>query len=85
MEKNTENTAQKMAPVKPTLVAREEFTERLVELINTSGLPLAMVEPILNNACARVRATVQQQFEQDRARYEREMEAYRQSDADKEA
>lgn len=85
MEKNTENTVPKTAPVKPTLVAREEFAERLVELINTSGLPLAMVEPILNNACATVRATVQQQYEQDRARYEQEMEAYRQSETDKEA
>ena len=68
-----ENNIKQTIPEKPLLVARDEFIEKLVDLINNSGLPMVVVEPILNNVCSTVHATVQQQFEREKAAYTKEM------------
>lgn len=57
--------------VKPTLVARQEFIENLVKLINESGVPLIIVHPILEGVVSDVAKTIQQQYEIEKTQYER--------------
>ena len=59
---------------KPITVAREEFIEALVKLVNESGLPMFAVEDILKNIAAEVKMAAQQQYEADKKRYEEEAE-----------
>lgn len=59
---------------KPITVAREEFIEALVKLVNESGLPMFAVEDVLKNIAAEVKAAAQQQYEADKKRYEEEAE-----------
>ena len=59
---------------KPITVAREEFIEALVKLVNESGLPMFAVEDILKNVAAEVKMAAQQQYEADKKRYEEEAE-----------
>lgn len=57
-------------PVKPIMVAREEFAQRLADLCNDSGLPPVILQPLLEKAAAEVSRLAQEQ-------YVRETEAYR--------
>lgn len=56
------------------LIARAEFSQKLAELINESGLPLFVIEPVLANASTQVSAMVQQQYEQELAAYAKAQE-----------
>lgn len=60
---------------KPITVARAEFIENLTSLINTSGLPSFMIEPILKDFLSDIRLMAQQQLETDRKRYNELLEA----------
>ena len=55
---------------KPISVVRHEFIEKIVEEINTCGLPLWAIEPILEDLLRSVRAESQKQYEMEKAQYE---------------
>lgn len=55
---------------KPISVARQEFIEKIVNEINTCGLPLFVVEPILKDLLNEVSAAVKRQYEKEKAQYE---------------
>lgn len=64
---------------KPITVARAEFISSMTSLINNSGLPPFIIEPIMKDMLYDVRVMAQKQLEQDTARY-REMLAAAESD-----
>lgn len=55
---------------KPMMVARQEFSEKLVELVNGSGVPLAVAEPILANILSLVRQSMQEQYEKEKKEWD---------------
>lgn len=64
---------------KPITVARAEFISNITSLINNSGLPPFIIEPILKDMLYDVRIMAQRQLEQDTNQY-REMVAAVKSD-----
>ena len=54
---------------KSTLILREEFASNLINLINTSNVPLYVIEPVLANIVNEINKAIQDQ-------YNRELEAY---------
>ena len=59
---------------RPLSVAREEFVDSLVTLINDSGLPMFVVLDVLKGAETEVKAAAQAQYEQDKKAYEESKE-----------
>ena len=59
--------------IKPMSVARQEFIEQLVDDINNCGLPMFVIEPILQDLLGMVKATAQQQYEAEKAQYDKQM------------
>lgn len=55
---------------KPITLVRQEFIEKLVAEVNTCGLPLWAIEPILEDLLRLVKAESQKQYEVDKAQYE---------------
>lgn len=55
---------------KPITVVRQEFIEKMVDEINTCGLPLFVVEPILKDLLNEVSIAVKRQYETEKAQYE---------------
>lgn len=55
---------------RPLSVAREDFVDALVALINNSGLPMFVVLDVLKGAEAEVKSAAQAQYEQDKKAYE---------------
>ena len=55
---------------KPITVVRQEFMEKMVNEVNTCGLPLWAIEPILEDLLRLVKAESQRQYETERAQYE---------------
>ena len=56
--------------VKPILITRQEFIDNILNEINNCKLPLFVIEYILQDILNTVKATVQQQFEAEKAQYE---------------
>lgn len=56
--------------VKPTLVARQEFIEDLLKLINGSGVPLIVIHPVLESVADNVNKAIQRQYEIEKNQYE---------------
>lgn len=54
---------------KPITVVRAEFISEMTSLINNSGLPPFIIEPILKDVLYDVRIMSQKQLEQDTAHY----------------
>lgn len=54
---------------KSILILREEFASNLINLINTSNVPLYVIEPVLANIVNEINKAIQDQ-------YNRELEAY---------
>ena len=54
---------------KPITIVRAEFISNLINLINTSKLPLFIIEPILKDVYFEVKDGAQKQYESDVARY----------------
>ena len=54
---------------KPITVARAEFVSGMTSLINNSGLPPFVIEPVLKDMLYDIRAMAQKQLEQDTAHY----------------
>lgn len=55
---------------KPITIVRAEFISNLANLINTSGLPPFIVEPILKDVYIEVKQAAQKQYEMDVVKYE---------------
>ena len=55
---------------KPIIVAREEFRSNLVNLINTSGLPIYVIEPVLNDILSEVVRVSQLQYQKELKQYQ---------------
>ena len=54
---------------KPITLVYEEFKQSLANLINNSGLPLFVVENVLQNYLIETRNVAKQQYELDKAEY----------------
>ena len=55
---------------KPATLIREELIDDMVGLINNSGLPLFIIEPILKELYLEVKNGAQQQLESDKQQYQ---------------
>ena len=58
---------------KPITIIHEEFKQQLADLINNSGLPAFMVEPILQNYLNEVKVVIKKQYELDKVQYEKSL------------
>lgn len=61
---------------KPITVVRSEFISNMASLINNSGLPPFIIEPILKDMLYDVKVMAQKQLEQDTAHYYEMVAAY---------
>lgn len=59
---------------KPITLMREDFINDIVDLCNNSGLPFFMIEDIMKNLVREIHAAAQQQLEEDRKKYQKELE-----------
>lgn len=59
--------------IKPMSVARQEFIEQLVYDVNNCDLPMFVIESIIQDLLNMVKATAQQQYETERAQYEKQI------------
>jgi hypothetical protein len=59
---------------KPTTIVYEEFKQDLANLINNSGLPAFIIEPVLRDYLNETRAIMQRQYQLDKAEYEKSLE-----------
>lgn len=55
---------------KPVTLVIEETKTKLAEIINTSGLPPFVIEPILSTFLQEVHAASKRQYEIDKLQYE---------------
>lgn len=58
---------------KPITIARNEFIGNLLTLINESGLPAFVIEPILKDVYFEAQEAVKRQLEYDMTAYEKEL------------
>ncbi len=54
---------------KPITIARQEFMDNLVKLINESGLPAFVLTPIMTGMTQKIAELEQQQYESDLEAY----------------
>lgn len=55
---------------KPIMILREEFVTNMSNLINNSGLPLFVIEPIMRDLLTEVNIGIKKQYEVEKAQYE---------------
>lgn len=55
---------------KPMIIARQEFTDQIIESVNNCGLPLFVIEPILKDVYLEVKSMLQKQYEIEKVQYE---------------
>lgn len=55
---------------KPISLRIREFRNNAVNLVNTSGLPLFIIEPILKEVYNAVQIKSEQEYQQDKINYE---------------
>lgn len=60
---------------KPITVMQQETVERVIQLINDSGLPAFVLVNIFEGALAELHKLARDQFQNDKARYEAEQES----------
>lgn len=58
---------------KPISLKIKEFKNDAVNLVNTSGLPLFVIEPILKDILSAVQSKLDQEYLQDKANYEQSL------------
>ena len=63
---NVEN----VEPQKPMTVAKEDFVNNLTDIINNSGLPAFVIEPVMKDMYFEVRDVAQKQYKQDNQQYQ---------------
>lgn len=59
---------------KPISMVKQEFSEKIVDMINHSGLPIYLVEYILKDIMNGVHAASMQQLESDTRAYQEQIE-----------
>lgn len=59
---------------RPLSVAREDFVNALVKLVNESGLPMFVVLDVMKAATEEVKEAAARQYEQDKLEYEKSKE-----------
>lgn len=59
---------------KPITLKLNEFKNNAVSLVNTSGLPLFIVEPILKDLLSAVQVKMEQEYQRDKAVYEQSLQ-----------
>lgn len=59
---------------RPLSVAREDFVNALVELVNNSGLPMFVVLDVMKAATEEVKEAAARQYEQEKLEYEKSKE-----------
>lgn len=55
---------------KTLMIKRQEFIEGAESLVNNSGLPFCVMEPILGELLGLVRKNMNQQYEREKQAYE---------------
>lgn len=55
---------------KPIILIREETKKQLADIINNSGLPAFIIEPILTEFLNETRIAAQKQYEIEKTQYE---------------
>lgn len=55
---------------KPITIVREETKEQIADVINNSGLPAFVIEPILQEFLTEVRNVAKRQYEYDKQQYD---------------
>lgn len=55
---------------KPISVVYEEFKDELANLINNSGLPAFVVEPVLQDYLNEIKIIKEKQYQMEKAQYE---------------
>lgn len=68
---------------KPTTIARVEFIENLIQLINSSDLPAFVIEPILSSVLLDVRKDMDIQYKRDLQAYNEALEIESKKEIDK--
>lgn len=58
---------------KPSSVARMEFIDSVRYIINDSGLPPYVIEPILKDMCNQLEIETQKQYQRDNALYQKQL------------
>lgn len=59
---------------KPLTIARQEFTESIVEAINNAELPFFVISDILKSALVEVEKMSQAQYQQDKDAWDKAQE-----------
>ena len=59
---------------KPFSLKIKDFKNDAVSLVNNSGLPLFVVEPILREVLVAVQSKAEQEYQQDKIRYEQSLQ-----------
>lgn len=59
---------------KPSTIIYEEFKQDLANLINKSGLPAFIIEPVLKDYLTEIKALAQRQYQMDKSEYEKSLE-----------
>ena len=67
---------------KPITVVYEDFKQELANLINNSGLPAFIIEPILQNYLNETRVVMQKQYQSDKLEYEKSLIESKEKDQD---
>lgn len=65
---------------KPFTVAYEDFKNELAVLINNSGLPASVIEPVLEKFLYELKILSQKQYQLDKAQYEKSLFKSQQDD-----
>lgn len=60
---------------KPISVRVRDFKDDLVSLVRDSGLPFFIIEPIMRDIYSAVQTGVEQQYQRDKADYEKSLAA----------
>ena len=55
---------------KPMIIKKQEFMENVVNLVNQSGLPHFVMEPILQNILNAVHMGIEQEYQNAKSEYE---------------
>lgn len=58
---------------RPLSVARDEFVENLIDIINNSGLPLVVVEYAVRDVYNEVCSIAAKQYKKDKEDYQKEL------------
>lgn len=58
---------------KPISLKLKDFKNDAVNLVNTSGLPLFVIEPILKEVLVAVQTKIEQEYQQDKIKYEQSL------------